>query len=194
MFQQNLETITKLAYDAATSISNINTAGSTACDCGDAQCSGGGPFQFLIGHPRSQLQSSLEPSPAPESSPKPEPKSKRMLTLSDIDEDEVLVRICSFLTPKDLGRLASVARCFSQKVKWRRNSGNTDQQKASFEMRSVIEESSRRWVMAVGAEEHAQTTQSQPQTPETWLQRKHSTIVRQLSTVCADQGSPQGPD
>eukprot|EP01043_Picozoa_sp_COSAG02_P050790 COSAG02_NODE_5266_length_4485_cov_2.297538_1_plen_195_part_00 len=194
MFQQNLETITKLAYDAATSISNLNTAGSTACDCGDAQCSGGGPFQFLIGHPLSQMQSPPETSPAPKSSPEPQPKSERMLTLSDIDEHEVLVRICSFLTPKDLGRLASVARCFSQQVKWLRKPGITEQQQASFEMRSVIEESSRRWVMSVGAEEHAQMTQSQPQTATTWLQRKHSVMMRQLSPACADQGSPQGAD
>ena len=73
MFAQNLATITKLASDAATSLSNLSTAGSTACDCGDAQCgAAASPFRFLIGHPQPEQRppaTTHEPEPEPEQAP-----------------------------------------------------------------------------------------------------------------------------
>eukprot|EP01043_Picozoa_sp_COSAG02_P008324 COSAG02_NODE_264_length_26618_cov_244.096459_8_plen_182_part_00 len=168
MFAQNLATITKLATDAATSLSNLSTAGSTACDCGDAQCgAAASPFRFLIGHSQPQ-RSAVEPTREPEPKPEPEPEVAPA-GLGNIVDSEVLVHICSFLAPKDLGRLACAARCFSTKVEW---SGSS-----SPEMRSVIEESVRRWAMAsmqTGEQEQAEEMNS-------WLRRKQILVLKQSS-------------
>jgi hypothetical protein len=132
MFAQNLATITKLASDAASSVANLSTAGSTACDCGNAQCRAG-PFQFLVAHPQK-----LEPEP--------EPARPRTLHFGDIDESEVLLCICSFLPTKDLGRLACASRMFGQKRAWAQGAAaiNNPEGGGDLEMRSVVEESARR--------------------------------------------------
>ena len=70
MFARNLETVTKLASDAATALTS-STAGTTACDCGLGLCGVGGPFQFLVGHPR---RSAAVPPPAGAAGPEPEPE------------------------------------------------------------------------------------------------------------------------
>lgn len=69
------------------------------------------------------------------------------LGLGDIMEVEVLIRICSYLEPKELGRMACVSRIFGSDIKWTVVSvagGGTGQQC----LRSVVEESARRWVLS----------------------------------------------
>ena len=72
MFARNLETVTKLASDAATALTS-STAGTTACDCGLGLC-GVTPFQFLVGHPRLAAAPAAVPPPAGAAGPEPEPE------------------------------------------------------------------------------------------------------------------------
>ena len=75
----------------------------------------------------------------------PEPSEGEFTVFGDIKELEVIVRICGYLSsPKDLGHLACVSRGFGNKVLW--PSAGACEQLVS--MRSVVEESARRWVLA----------------------------------------------
>eukprot|EP01043_Picozoa_sp_COSAG02_P039401 COSAG02_NODE_3107_length_7352_cov_61.084930_6_plen_465_part_01 len=75
----------------------------------------------------------------------PEPSEGEFTVFGDIKELEVIVRICGYLSsPKDLGHLACVSRGFGNKVLW--SSEGACEQLGS--MRSVVEESARRWVLA----------------------------------------------
>lgn len=178
MFQQNLATITKLASDAATSLANLSTAGSTACDCGDAQCRGGSPFQFLIGHPQQHLPNPeiYEPTDPEQLELQSEPGRLCTPGLGDIEELEVLLYICSFLPPKDLGRLACVARKFGQKMEWPRDLAYKPDGPNVLVTRSVVEESARRWVAALsaGRSELASTS---------WMRQKHDLMVTQATDM-----------
>ncbi len=78
----------------------------------------------------------------------PEEAHQSDLGLGDIEEVELLVRICSFLAPKDLGRLARVSASFGRKTGWQRSAVG-----GRMEQRSAVEETARRWVTARPAEE-----------------------------------------
>ena len=171
MFAQNLATITKLASDAACSLANLSTAGSTACDCGNAQCRAG-PFQFLVAHPRQQPE---EPEKPENLEPEPEPARLRTLHFGDIDESEVLLCICSFLPTKDLGRLACVSRMFGQKRSWALGAAADPEGGGDSEMRSVVEESAWRWVAAL-----PELSRSEQPAPN-WLRRKHELAAQQAT-------------
>ena len=62
--------------------------------------------------------------------------------LGVIEDPEVLLFICGFLEPKELSRLAGVSRGFGRKTQWAALEGGEP------EMRSLVEESARRWVLA----------------------------------------------
>ena len=80
-----------------------------------------------------------------------------------IEEAEVLVQVCRFLGPKDLGRLACVSSSFGRKTCWERMVGV-----GSVELRSVVEETARRWVTARPIQEQAWAPEG-----TSWLQRMH---------------------
>ena len=82
------------------------------------------------------------------------------LSLADLEESELLVRICSRLSTKDLGRLACVSAIFGRETAWSRGRG--------AEQRSVVEESARRWVVARSGEEQEVVAQW-----ACWLRRMH---------------------
>jgi hypothetical protein len=81
------------------------------------------------------------------------------LGLGDIEEVDVLLRICGLLVPKDLGRLACVSASFGRKTAWPHSAG---------ELRSVVEETARLWMAARPAEEQARVKHW---TNESWLRR-----------------------
>jgi ubiquitin-protein ligase len=74
------------------------------------------------------------------------------------------VYICSFLDPNDLGHLACVSASFGRKVSWRNTVDS-----AATELRSVVEEAARRWVVA--RLDEGQTWSGPVQ--RTWLGRMH---------------------
>ena len=86
--------------------------------------------------------------------------------LGVIEDPEVLLFICSFLEPKELSRLAGVSRGFGRKTQWAAPEGGEP------EMRSLVEESARRWVLA----------RRPPQAGwQSWLRRMHSVSTCQLT-------------
>ena len=66
--------------------------------------------------------------------------------LYDIVELDVLLRICGFLQANDLCRLACVSRGFSDRAEWPSADG------ADPELLSLVEESARSWVQAMGGD------------------------------------------
>jgi hypothetical protein len=102
--------------------------------------------------------------------------------LGDIDEIELLVNICSNLEAKELGRLARVSRAFGQKVKCSSDAGGPDL------LRSVVEESARRWMLDHGQQATRMGWVSHlPE--EGWLRRKHEALAPRLTR----KGSSYGP-
>ena len=108
--------------------------------------------------------------------------------LGSIEEVEVLVRICSFLALKALGRLSCVSRIFGRKTSWKGNVVDGD----GTEQRSVVDETARRWVSACPDEEQAAVMHWPG-----WLRRMHEiqmpsvfsridafVVLSQRSTVC----------
>ena len=90
----------------------------------------------------------------------PEPDKGPQPQFGCIEEIELLVLICGFLAPKDIGRLACTSASFGRKTKWR---GDTVE-------RSVAEESARRWVMAQSEVEQESV---RLWTDESWLRRMY---------------------
>jgi hypothetical protein len=76
-----------------------------------------------------------------------------------IEELEIIVNICSSLDPKELGRLACVSASFKRRTAWRGA--------VTEEVRSVVEETARRWVSMQPVEEQARATALWPG----WLRR-----------------------
>ena len=86
--------------------------------------------------------------------------------LGVIEDAEVLLFICGFLEPKELSRLAGVSRGFGRKREWAALEGGEP------EMRSLVEESARRWVLA----------RRPPQAGwQSWLRRMHGVSTCQLT-------------
>lgn len=79
---------------------------------------------------------------APESVPAPVSIGIPLLSLDDIEEVELLLRICSFLTPCDWRRLGRVSRHFGSKFEWPISGGG------AAGSRSVIQEMARRWSLS----------------------------------------------
>ncbi len=77
----------------------------------------------------------------------------------NIEELEIIVRICSSLDPKELGRLACVSASFGLRTAWRGA--------VTEEVRSVVEETARRWVSMQPIEEQARAAALWPG----WLRR-----------------------
>jgi ankyrin repeat protein len=75
------------------------------------------------------------------------------LGLCDIEELEVLLRICDFLAPRDQANLACACRSFGGKVRWTESD-------TYVETCSVVEQSARRWVRS-------------RQLQRSWLQQRH---------------------
>jgi hypothetical protein len=98
--------------------------------------------------------------------------ANKPIGLGDIEEVEVLVRICGCLKPKDLGRLACVSGSFGRTIGWQCSvvdGGATEQ-------RSVVEETARRWVSACPVEDQVTVVQWPG-----WLRRMQE--LQRLSVV-----------
>lgn len=138
-------------------------------------------------YPPARLSRKMDdhaPEPAP--TPTPTPRATVRTTSENITEEgvpphrsgfdlledvEVLLIICCFLEPKDLGRLARVSRLFGGKIQWRSSEAGT-----AKESRSVVEESARRWVLGRSWILDAWTLgRKEPAPPEgkSWLRRMH---------------------
>ena len=100
------------------------------------------------------------------------------LGLGDLEEAEQLLRICGMLTPKDLARLACSAASFGRKIAWQRSAVAG----RGAEMRSVVEETARRWVTARSAREQELVAQWSG-----WLRRMHEI---QTSTAVFSRSHP----
>ena len=85
-----------------------------------------------------------------------------MASLSTIEEVEVLVHICSFLDPKDLGHLARASVAFGRKIAWGTGTGT--------ELRSAVDESARRWVLERPERQQLEVTWAGGE-GESWLGR-----------------------
>ena len=94
-----------------------------------------------------------------------------LLSLDDIEELEVLLRICSFLAPRDMRRLGCVSRHFSSKVEW--------QIGGAVESHSVVQEAARRW--SLGGQAKMATT--------TMLNAAKLGQTRDVVRLLADEGA-----
>eukprot|EP01047_Picozoa_sp_COSAG01_P058193 COSAG01_NODE_6824_length_3482_cov_5.154597_1_plen_281_part_00 len=108
--------------------------------------------------------------------PTPEP-----IGLGDLQDIELLVYICGFSAPRDLGRLARVSASFGRKTAWQRSAVHG----GGTELRSVVEETARRWVVARPMEEQTRVAaqclgwlwrMNEIQTPAAILSRSGSSI------------------
>jgi hypothetical protein len=61
-------------------------------------------------------------------------------------ELEMLLHACSYLAPRDLGRLACATRCFGGRSEWA-SSSSADGSPPPVAVHSLVEEASRRWVL-----------------------------------------------
>lgn len=112
----------------------------------------------------------MEEIPLPATTPQlPEPAPVALTGMGDIVTDvEMLVNICGFLEPKDLGRAACVSHLFGGKINWACG-GVVHQANAP---RTVVEESARRWVLASLDEACTQITEPESE-GDSWLRRMH---------------------
>ena len=85
------------------------------------------------------------------------------LGLGDLEEPEILLHICSFLDPNDLGHLACVSASFGRKTAWPHSAAGEP-----LEQHSVVEEMARRWMAARAAESEEQL---QARVGVSWLRR-----------------------
>ena len=106
--------------------------------------------------------------------------------LGVIEDAEVLLFICGFLEPKELSRLAGVSRGFGRKTQWAALEGGEP------EMRSLVEESARRWVLgrlrvesagqpfSAGRDAVVASEGSSAESPKGWVWRKWDIIHRAM--------------
>ena len=80
--------------------------------------------------------------------------------------NEVLVHICAFLLPRELGTLACTSRCFGCATAWHASSNGAKH--------SVVEEAARRWVLARLAEG---ATRPACNGHVSWLRQMHTLIM-----------------
>lgn len=97
--------------------------------------------------------------------------------------NEVLVRICVFLLPRELGKLACTSRSFGCATAWHASSNG--------EMRSVVEEAARRWVVARLADGLTPPVRN---INSSWLRQMHTVIMAKhpdetFSDHCARQAT-----
>jgi hypothetical protein len=113
----------------------------------------------------------LEDREAAEATAMAEDALEPLLGLGQIEEVEVLVCICSYLAPKELGRLACVSASFGRKTAWQRSPPAAGE---STEQRSVVEETAQRWVASRPANEQAWSAAMWPGCD--WLRCMHKMI------------------
>ena len=105
--------------------------------------------------------------------------------LGNIEEREILLRICGCLAPKELGRLACISRGFGCKTEWLHSAvgGCTD----GSQTRSLVEEAARRWVLACPAADQAWAAEGPRRQGSGWLRRMHAISGHQWDDETVDK-------
>ena len=120
--------------------------------------------------PESEPEPEPEPGPGPGPGPGPEPPLERNHHTSSFDvlEKQALLRICSWLSIRELGTIARVSRRFSEKMEWPSSTAACEVPA----LRSVVEQVARQWVLMRSAAEQARATAAWAD-GSCWLRRMH---------------------